>query len=119
MKIQQVKKEEKICARCETLKKFNEFAKSRRNKDGLQYYCRPCFKEKRRNWLNGSGSYIPPSSKTRKKSDACKVTKTTLNRLMAVIDNILMIGRREDAVSDEVVRIKDSIDCKEELDLIL
>ena len=36
---------EKRCARCKEMKPITEFGKDRRNKDGLNIYCRPCKKK--------------------------------------------------------------------------
>lgn len=35
----------KICSKCENLKRTKEFSKNRRSKDGLQYWCKKCYKE--------------------------------------------------------------------------
>ena len=36
--------EEKVCVRCKESKPLTEFSKDRRNKDGLNKYCRACKK---------------------------------------------------------------------------
>ena len=35
----------KICSRCRQIKDASEFYKNRRNKDGLQYICKDCYKQ--------------------------------------------------------------------------
>jgi len=40
----------KFCTQCSTPKTVPEFAKNRRNKDGLASWCRPCNSEYRRDW---------------------------------------------------------------------
>ena len=39
----------KICSKCGKTKEFSEFYKSQGEKDGLQYYCKVCVKESKKN----------------------------------------------------------------------
>lgn len=41
-----------ICPKCSIDKPASEFWKDKRRKNGLQVYCKPCFKEFRRNWAD-------------------------------------------------------------------
>jgi hypothetical protein len=49
---------EKLCGRCQKWKRYSEFHKDRRTKDGLTVWCRECERERRGHKNKGSRKYL-------------------------------------------------------------
>lgn len=61
----------KFCLNCSTEKPLDSFAKHKGMKDGLQVYCKECYKEKRKAYKHKSKEY---ASKYREANrDTCKI----------------------------------------------